>query len=468
MTMHFDIISAFPEFFQVLELSLVGKAQQKGIISTAIHDIRDWTHDVHRTVDDSPFGGGAGMVMKPDVWAEAIDSVVQTVAKRNQGIRGYEVNEAEPSNRTVGVHHRTVLAIPTPSGVPLTQRMCYDLAGSDHIILACGRYEGIDSRIAQYYGENSDIEVFEFSLGDYVLNGGEVASVALVEAVSRLVPGMVGNPESLVEESHGEAGLLEYPVFTRPAEFRGIAVPEVLTSGNHQAIYRWRRNQALTKTVLRRPDMIEHLDPATLDKHDWAHLASLGWFFDEVKQEIVQIHFRTANSDDVCALSAFAQSMFVDACPSEVSSADIDSFVNHNLTEDNFAVYVEDRRYSVYLAQNLEAEVIGYLLFDHEERPDDDEADTLYVYLSKAYLHPDWRGHKVFSELFAFGLRELERRYENVSGETFIWLGTHCGNKRAQRSYRKLGFNRLGTRTFVVGDTINKDITMVRPLSVAK
>ena len=179
--MRFDIVSVFPEFFAVLDLSLIGKARERGILDIAVHDLRDWTDDPHRSVDDTPFGGGAGMVMRPDVWGAALDDTL--------GDDG-------------------VLAVPTPSGAPLTQRMCEDLAAVGHIVLACGRYEGIDARVADHY-EESGVRVVRYSLGDYVLNGGEVAAVALVEAVGRLVPGLVGNPESLVEGSHRAARLLE-------------------------------------------------------------------------------------------------------------------------------------------------------------------------------------------------------------------------------------------------------------------
>jgi len=222
----FDIVSVFPEFFAVLDLSLIGKARERGILDIAVHDLRDWTDDPHRSVDDTPFGGGAGMVMRPDVWGAALDDTL--------GDDG-------------------VLAVPTPSGTPLTQRMCEDLAAVGHIVLACGRYEGIDARVADHY-EESGVRVVRYSLGDYVLNGGEVAAVALVEAVGRLVPGLVGNPESLVEESHGAAGLLEYPVYTRPARWRGLDVPAVLTSGDHGKVARWRRDRALEVTAGRRPD----------------------------------------------------------------------------------------------------------------------------------------------------------------------------------------------------------------------
>jgi len=245
-----DVISIFPDYLAPLDLSLVGKARSAGILSLHVHDLRDWTTDRHRTVDDTPFGGGAGMVMRPDVWGTALDDVLQD-----------------------GAH----LLVPTPSGEPLTQRRAEELADEQQIVIACGRYEGIDSRVAEHYRQRPGVRVSEFSLGDYVLNGGEVAALVLVEAVARLLPGVVGNPQSLVEESHGAAGLLEYPVYTKPPQWQGHEVPEVLLSGHHARIERWRRDQALQRTGARRPDLVAALDPATLDRHDLAVLAELGW-----------------------------------------------------------------------------------------------------------------------------------------------------------------------------------------------
>ncbi|MBM7825670.1 tRNA (guanine37-N1)-methyltransferase [Arcanobacterium pluranimalium] len=455
--MHFDIISAFPEFFDVLQISLVGKAQQRGIISVSIHDIRNWTHDIHRTVDDTPFGGGAGMVMKPDVWAQAIDA---TVAKTTAP---------------------TVLAIPTPSGIPLTQRKCEELAKKQHIILACGRYEGIDSRIAQYYSDQAGVEVFEFSLGDYVLNGGEVASVALVEAVSRLVPGMVGNPQSLAEESHSEAGLLEYPVYTRPADFRGIAVPEVLTSGNHQAVHRWRRNRSLERTAQRRPDMIAQLKATQLDKGDLEELARFGWFCAQDGERLERLSFRQAIADDAVALAQFAQLTFVDACPAGMSEADMTAFIEENLSAEKFSHFIHDSElYSVFVACDCAGHIVGYALYEHGNDQAQiaagapkscansltEEAVKL-VYMSKAYVGQRWRGRYVFSALFDYSVQVLQDKLGTQSNWT-IWLGTHESNRRAQKAYKNLGFSRAGKRQFRVGDTINSDVTMVRPLNVAK
>ncbi|MBO9553740.1 tRNA (guanosine(37)-N1)-methyltransferase TrmD [Cellulomonas sp.] len=248
--MRIDVVSIFPDYLAPLDLSLVGKARTSGLLDLRVHDLRDWTTDRHRTVDDTPFGGGAGMVMRPDVWGTALDSVLDE-----------------------GAH----LLVPTPSGAPLTQRTAERLAEEQHLVVACGRYEGIDARVAEHYRSRPGVRVSEFSIGDYVLNGGEVAALVLVEAVARLLPGVIGNPQSLVEESHGAAGLLEYPVYTKPPQWAGLDVPEVLLSGHHGRIERWRRDEALRRTAERRPDLVAALDPGTLDRADLAVLAELGW-----------------------------------------------------------------------------------------------------------------------------------------------------------------------------------------------
>ena len=248
--MRIDVVSIFPDYLSPLELSLVGKARASGLVDVRVHDLRDWATDRHRTVDDTPFGGGAGMVMRPDVWGSALDDVL------------------------AGGGH---LLVPTPSGTPLTQRTAEALALEPHLVIACGRYEGIDARVAAHYSTRPDVTVSEYSIGDYVLNGGEVAALVLVEAVVRLLPGFVGNPESLVEESHGAAGLLEYPVYTKPPVWAELEVPEVLLSGHHGRIARWRRDQALVRTASRRPDLVSALDVAGLGAHDLEVLAEHGW-----------------------------------------------------------------------------------------------------------------------------------------------------------------------------------------------
>jgi tRNA (guanine37-N1)-methyltransferase len=221
-----DLVTIFPAWFDSLDLSLTGKARVSGLLDVEVHDLRDWAHDRHRTVDDTPYGGGAGMVMKPEPWGEALDAV------RGDG--------------------RPTLVVPTPSGVPFTQAIARELASADHLVFACGRYEGIDQRVLDDAG--TTYAVRELSLGDFVLNGGEVAAAAFLEAIVRLLPGFLGNPESLAEESH-EAGLLEYPVYTRPPSWRGRDVPDVLRSGDHAAIAAWRHAESVRRTVARRPDL---------------------------------------------------------------------------------------------------------------------------------------------------------------------------------------------------------------------
>lgn len=245
--MRVDVITIFPDYLAALGLSLVGKARESGLLDLRVHDLRAWATDRHRTVDDTPLGGGAGMVMRPDVWGEALDDVLGD----SLDAAGGDVE----------------LIVPTPSGEVFTQRTAERLAGRARLVLACGRYEGIDARVVEHY-RGRGVAVTELSIGDYVLNGGEVAALVVVEAVARLLPGVLGNPESLAEESHGASGLLEYPVYTRPVEWRGLAAPEVLLSGHHARIARWRRDRALERTAERRPDLLAALDPDGLDRHD--------------------------------------------------------------------------------------------------------------------------------------------------------------------------------------------------------
>jgi len=245
--MRLDVVTIFPEYFAPLGLSLVGRARESGVIHVRVHDLRSWTHDRHRTVDDTPYGGGAGMVMRPEPWGEALDAIT---------------GSASPG---------PTLVVPTPSGEPLTQTHAADLATGPWLVFACGRYEGIDQRVVD--DAATRMTVREISVGDYVLNGGEVAALVIVEAVVRLLPGFLGNPASLAEESHGGEGLLEYPSFTKPPSWRGLGVPEVLVSGDHAAVARWRRDQALRRTAQRRPDLIANLPDDALDARDREVLA---------------------------------------------------------------------------------------------------------------------------------------------------------------------------------------------------
>ncbi|GAA1913712.1 tRNA (guanosine(37)-N1)-methyltransferase TrmD [Microbacterium aoyamense] len=227
--MRIDVVSIFPEFFDVLEVSLLGKARGRGILDIRVHDLRAHTHDRHRTVDDTPYGGGAGMVMKPEPWGDVLDEVATDAASR------------------------PIFVFPSPAGERFTQATARELSSAPHLVFGCGRYEGIDERVFAYAATLGDVRLV--SLGDYVLNGGEVAAMAMIEAIGRLVPGVVGNPESLVEESH-EDGLLEYPSYTKPASWRGYDVPEILRSGDHGKVAQWRRGQQLERTRERRPDLL--------------------------------------------------------------------------------------------------------------------------------------------------------------------------------------------------------------------
>jgi tRNA (guanine37-N1)-methyltransferase len=248
--MRVDIVSIFPEYFASLDLSLIGKARASGVLDLAVHDLRTWTHDVHRTVDDSPYGGGPGMVMRPEPWGEALDALVPAAA---------------PPPR---------LLVPSPAGTRFNQALAYELAAEPRLIFACGRYEGIDQRVLAHAATR--MPVTEVSLGDYVLFGGEVAVIVIMEAVTRLLPGVLGNANSLDEESHAH-GLLEAPVYTKPPSWRGQDVPEILRSGDHGRIARWRRDEALLRTADRRPDLLAELPADRLDKRDVATLRGAGF-----------------------------------------------------------------------------------------------------------------------------------------------------------------------------------------------
>ncbi|WP_045280898.1 tRNA (guanosine(37)-N1)-methyltransferase TrmD [Microbacterium oxydans] len=225
--MRIDVLSIFPSYFDGLTLSLLGKAQHTGLIDLRVRDLREWTTDRHRTVDDTPYGGGAGMVMKPEPWGLALDEI--------------------------SADSRPTIIFPSPAGEVFTQATARDLSTREHLVFGCGRYEGIDERVFDYASTLGEVRLI--SLGDYVLNGGEVATMAMIEAIGRLIPGVVGNPESLVEESH-EDGLLEYPSYTKPSVWRDHAVPDVLLSGNHAVIAAWRHEQQIERTRRRRPDLL--------------------------------------------------------------------------------------------------------------------------------------------------------------------------------------------------------------------
>lgn len=219
--MKIDAVTIFPEYFSPLQLSLLGKAQESEILDIAIHNLRDYTEDNHHSVDDTPYGGGAGMVMKAEIWGQCLDPLMIP---------------------------NTDLIILTPAGNLFDQPMAIEFSKSEHLVFACGRYEGIDARVGKYYSQeefrSQNISVHEVSIGNYVLGGGEVAALVMIEAITRLLPGVLGNPESLVEESHAVEGFLEYPAYTKPSIWRELEVPQVLLSGNHGAIARWRQEES--------------------------------------------------------------------------------------------------------------------------------------------------------------------------------------------------------------------------------
>ncbi|MEU5419855.1 tRNA (guanosine(37)-N1)-methyltransferase TrmD [Streptomyces sp. NPDC001407] len=252
--MRLDVVTIFPEYLEPLNVSLVGKARARGQLDVRVHDLRDWAHDKHNTVDDTPYGGGPGMVMKPEPWGEALDSVIAS-------------GEGLPT-----------LVVPTPSGKPFTQQLAVELSEKPWLVFTPARYEGIDRRVIEEYGDRLDVR--EVSIGDYVLAGGEAPVLVMVEAIARLLPGVLGNAESHRDDSFAPgamADLLEGPVYTKPPEWRGRGIPDVLVSGHHGKIARWRRDEAFRRTVANRPDLIERTDPAAFDKKDREMLSILGW-----------------------------------------------------------------------------------------------------------------------------------------------------------------------------------------------
>ena len=305
--MDISIISVFPEYFDSMQLSLLGKAQASGIVRIQTFDLRDWTHDVHRSVDDTPAGGGAGMVMKPEVWAECLDDVLGTAGASavssshpepsdsaavsasgsasayasagpsSPDLAGSSLPAPAGSDSPSSTGAPVTLIFPNPSAPLFTQKDAEELSHKGHLVFGCGRYEGYDARIPMYY-QGRGLDVREYSIGDYVLNGGEVAVSVMVEAITRLIPGFMGNSDSIVEESYsGEDGLLEYKQYTKPSQWRGLDVPEILLSGDHAKVGRYRRDESMERTSSIRPDIIARLDCSVLDKADRKKLTDLGW-----------------------------------------------------------------------------------------------------------------------------------------------------------------------------------------------
>ncbi len=258
--MRIDVLTIFPEYLEPLRAALLGRAVERGLHIIGVHDLRHWTRDVHKGVDDSPYGGGPGMVMKPQVWGEALD----------------EVCVGDPPPR---------LVVPTPAGKPFTQEMAHEYAPEARLVFACGRYEGIDQRVIEDASRRYQVD--EVSIGDYVLVGGEAAVMVIVEAVARLLPGVLGNPASAEQDSFSD-GLLEGPSYTRPELWRELGVPDVLRSGNHATIVRWRRDQAIERTFHRRPDLLAALPVDAFDKHDRA-------LVERLEQSAAGADFRSEN-----------------------------------------------------------------------------------------------------------------------------------------------------------------------------
>lgn len=408
-----DILTIFPEYLGPLELSLVGAARRKGIVDIGVHDLRDWATGRHRTVDDTPFGGGAGMVMRPDVWGEALDDVLDDDASRR------------------------ILLLPTPAGVRFTQRDAEELAGAlldgSQLVIACGRYEGIDSRVAEHYASRDDVDVREISLGDYVLNGGEVAAIAVVEAVVRLIPGVLGNPASVIEESHSEEGLLEHPVYTQPASWRGHDVPEILRSGDHPRIARWRRAQAVARTVDRRPDL----------------LRARG------------VLVRAARRTDAADLAELAAATFPAASPADVDAADIQAYIEAHLSPKAFRGYLTDSRRWVLIAE-IAGVPVGYSMTvaGEPEAPIAAAVPTRpTAELNKFYLLAEHRGTGAAASLMIASLDAARER-----GLPGLWLGVNARNTRAKAFYRRHGFERIGARSFTLGARLERDDVLYRSL----
>lgn len=465
--MRIDVVTIFPDYLRALDLSLIGKAIDAGKLQLGIHDLRDWTQDRHNTVDDTPAGGGAGMVMRPDVWGKALDQVLALP------LTAAPVAETTPQGAQEPLHRR-VLIIPTPSGQVFTQRVAEELANADQLVFACGRYEGIDARVAEHY-QSAGYQVRELSIGDYVLNGGEVATLVMVEAIARLIPGVIGNPTSLVEESHAASGLLEYPVYTRPVSWRGLDLDPDLLGGNHKLIARRRRDQALTRTATRRPDMIARLDPATLDRADRADralLAQLGWAALD-GEHFERIKLRPARAEEIEALVQLGRATFPDACPAFLSDDDVQAFMDATFTPEQVASWVNSDDAALIVAERVASgQLLGYVLVERDlpgganELVTDPRPRCLerysqaeLGYVCKLYLLPSVRGGGI-----AAALMEQAKKAAANWGVKTMWLATHETNRRAQKLYKRCGFKNAGKRSFKVGSTTCRDVVMVASL----
>ena len=487
--MRFDVVTIFSEMFDTLDVSLIGKARDAGRIETHVHNLRDWATGKHLSVDAPPAGGGAGMVMRPDVWGDAIDAVLSDVVRTDTVLNDALPDDGDKDSREAGV----VVAIPTPAGTPLTQCDVERLALADQIVIPCGRYEGIDSRVAGHYRDEG-VEVFEFSLGDYVLNGGEVAALALIEAVGRLVPGVVGNPASLEVESHSPSGLLEAPVYTAPNTWRGRETPSILFSGHHANIARYRRDQSLRKTLRVRPDLIDALadrhrealaalnadktldekekrrarGSLPLDRGDLEVLAADGV---AVLPYEARLDYQVGEEADLPAVSALATELFPYACPAGTTQAEIDAFTSEFLTAPALKGNVEDEGARVLFAVATppggEPVMVGYTLMfpdipDDLERPPEDLCGKGGpCYLSKIYTKPEWHGSGLAGALLQRALEDAQEHWDPGC----VVLGTNIANRGATRFYRRNGFVKYASRTFDVGGRQHSDYVFVRDLT---
>jgi tRNA (guanine37-N1)-methyltransferase len=388
--MRLDVVSIFPDYLAPLDLSLIGKARRDGLLDLRVHDLREFAHDRHHSVDDTPYGGGAGMVMKPQPWAKALAAVA------GSGEQG-----ARPR-----------LVVPGPGGTPFTQAMARELAAEPWLAFACGRYEGIDERVYEYAAQDLGLEVSVVSLGDYVLNGGEVAVLAIVEAVARLLPGVIGNAESLVEESH-EDGLLEYPVYTKPASWEsapGVTrdVPPVLLSGDHGAIARWRHQQRLERTAARRPDLLHASQAAPGD-------AAAGG------DVLAGFDVATATAADAPELLTLSRACWV------TEGRDNGSFDIPPLVES-----LDDVVEGLGQWQTWTVRAAGRLVGSVRGRRDPQEPTTWQV--GRLMVAPDLQGRGLGRALLA--LVEAAA----PSDVTTYWINTGRSSERNQRTYRRAGY----------------------------
>ena len=387
--MRVDVVSIFPDYLAPLDLSLIGKAREDGLLDVRVHDLRDFTHDRHRTVDDTPYGGGAGMVMKPQPWSEALDHVL---AQGNP-------EGAKPR-----------LVVPGPGGQPFTQALARELAQEPWLAFACGRYEGIDERVYDHAREDLGLEVSVVSLGDYVLNGGEVAVLAMVEAVGRLVPGVIGNAESLVEESH-EDGLLEYPIYTKPSSWNGREVPPVLLSGNHGAIAAWRHEQRLARTAARRPDLLHASHGAPGDQ---------------------DVDIRAATPADVPELAVLMRACWVQ-----------EAVANHTLDIPALHESLDEVRASLDTTQTWVARsggrLVGAVRTSRPSPPGDDWS------IGRLCVVPDLQGR-------GLGRRLLEHA-ESTAPDGIRTFTLHTGARSAEnlRMYKKAGYRLVDAEPPVPG-----------------